>query len=147
MKKTGRKSDSLGIPPALTADNVIAFPGPERAPAELTLEQAETWREMIASKPAGWFGKDSEALLVNYCIAVARRRSISVAIEYQLALKRQNPKRIAQLYEMERRQSATISSLSTKMRLSQQSRYTPQAAETANKAAPAHIAKPWEKGG
>lgn len=141
MLKTGRKSAEQRHLASVTVLPV----GPARPPEELSEEQGRIWLEVVSSKPEGWFGKDSQALLVNYCIAVARRRAITREIERKMALKRPNIRGCSDLLEMERRQTATISSLSTKMRLSQQARYTPKAAETANKSAP-DMQKPWEKG-
>lgn len=125
---------------------VITLPPPEcRPPEGMTAEQGRIWTEIVASKPPGWFGKDSAALLESYCIAITRRRMITAKIEVQSALKRPNIDKLAQLLELERRQTATISSLSTKMRLSQQSRYTPQRAATEAKQQPSGVKEPWAK--
>lgn len=126
----------------LASVTVLAV-GPLRPPDGLSEAQGKIWTEIVSSKPPGWFGRDSAALLESYCIAVDRRRFVTAQIERHFGLKRQNVDKYAQLLELERRQTATISSLSTKMRLSQQSRYTPQAAATATKSQP-DMKAPWE---
>lgn len=126
---------------------VVVLPvGPMQPPAELTAGQAQTWTLIVSSKPPGWFADDSAQLLIAYCIAVERRRMISEEIERLLVPKRKRYARITELLEIERRQVSTISALSRGMRLSQQSRYTPQKAATEQKAQPPGIRPPWVKG-
>ncbi|HEY1723970.1 MAG TPA: hypothetical protein VGF89_01000 [Steroidobacteraceae bacterium] len=140
MDKPGRKSAAERHLASVTVLPV----GQLKPPDELTEEQGKIWTEIVQSKPDDWFGRDSHALLVNYCIAVIRRRAITREIERKMGLKRPNVGQLEKLHEMERRQIATISSLSTKMRLSQQSKYGPRAADTASKHYPG-VQKPWEQ--
>lgn len=140
MKQRGRKSTaSLAV--------ITAIPGqrPE-PPAELTDEQAQLWRAVVATKPTDWFTDDSHPLLVGYCKHVTSFRSLNEQIDAFDAHWLRDPegvKRCDMLMRMRDRESKRVESLARSMRLTQQSRYK---AETAhNRAERIKKTKPWEQ--
>lgn len=138
MLNRGRKPDGQHL-----ASVTVLPVGPAKPPDTLSEEQGKIWTETVASRPPGWFGKDTAPILESYCIAIARRRFISANIEHQMSLKKPSARKCAELLALEVKQTQVIASLATKMRLTQQSRYTPQAAATASKTVPSAKA-PWE---
>lgn len=119
---------------------------PERLapPDDLTPEQAARWRAVVDSKPVDWFGPDSLPLLKEYVRAEAMCDLLAVQIEAAIA-GAEGPGAaglIKNYLDMRDKESKRLASLATKLRLTQQSRYTPQAAATANKKA--GNARPWK---
>lgn len=115
-------------------------PAPAAPPSDLTEKQAELWRVCIDSKPAAWFGEDSLPILKEYvrCVTMCdlleeRLRSMDTLdlAAWKLAL------------DMRDKESRRAATLATKLRLTQQSRYTPQAANTANNRAAGR--RPWQR--
>jgi hypothetical protein len=47
----------------------------QRAPRELSQEQADIWNAVVAAEPADWFSASTRPILVQYCrhIVAARR--------------------------------------------------------------------------
>lgn len=115
---------------------------PERLapPDDLTPDQAARWRAVVDSKPVEWFGPDSAPLLKEYVRAEAMCDLLAVQIEAAMA--GGEPGEIKALLDMRDKESKRLTSLATKLRMTQQSRYTPQAAATANKKA--GNARPWQ---
>lgn len=137
-----------------TADQVVAerrlslVPGRKaEPPAELSEFQAEVWRQVVGSKPAEWFGGDTERLLIAYC----RHASTAAILDQQVDAF--NPewmadeaglRRYKTLTEMRERETRAMVSLATKMRLTQQSRYKSETAERMN--AREKEVHPWQSG-
>ena len=46
-------------------------------PDGLTDEQAKLWRDVVDAMPAGWFGRETHEVLVNYCRHTVRHRFLS----------------------------------------------------------------------
>ncbi len=129
-----RKSTAaLSIAPVTSRE--VAAP-----PSDLTTRQAEIWRDVVESKPIEWFGPDSLPLLKEYCRAAAvcdvLEGRVAAALEGSDAV-------VARAYlDMRDKEAKRAALLATKLRLTQQSRYTPQASATANKRAAGR--RPWE---
>lgn len=109
------------------------------APACLEEGERDLFVAVVNSKPADWFGEDSVPLLVEY----VRACGMCDLLDYQVkaAIAEGDAKVIKSamvLRDMESKRALTIA---TKLRLTQQSRYTPQAAATAVKGA--GTARPW----
>jgi hypothetical protein len=116
--------------------SVIAPPSVQKRPeppAELTQEQATEWRIVVERLPAEWFPAESHQLLVAYCRHVVRARVVAGLID---SFKREHLNtddglhRYDKLAQMADREGRAISSLATRMRLSQQSRYRHDKAAT-----------------
>jgi hypothetical protein len=115
-------------------------------PAGFPAPASEVWRAVVASKPHDWFTADSVYLLEAYCHAVVSHRLISLGVAAFDSGKMAEPAGVAlydQLTRMQERQARVMTSIATKLRLTQQSRYTPQAAATAAKKVGGG-ARPWD---
>ena len=113
------------------------------APTSLTGRQKELWAEIVSAKPADWFTVDAQSLLVGYVRAIASHDYISLQIDAVECGREMDMQDVDKLYSMQERQAKLIQTFSTKLRLTQQSRYTPAAAATAaGKASSTH---PWDE--
>lgn len=92
-------------------------------PAELTAEQQDEWRAVVNRMPAEWFPRETHALLAQYCRHVVAARRVSQLVE---ALERDQSFDVQQydtLLKMQEREGRALSSLATRMRISQQTQY------------------------
>ena len=124
MRQRGRKSAaSLSVAPVSLGGR---RPPP---PADLTSPQAQTWREIVASTPGGWFSVVQEPMLAAYC------RHVSAADELARMIDKCKPEddlcRFDKLLRMRERETKAMSSLATRMRLTQQSQMHPRTAARA----------------
>ncbi len=121
MGKRGRKSGaSLGV--VKSKISAITRPVPSE---HLTTEQANTWRDVVDRLPADWFPRESHALLEAYCRHVDAGRRIAAIIEQLLTDSTDMDYLIGEydrLLRMQERESRAMSSLATRMRITQQSR-------------------------
>src|SRR5262245_27000129 len=123
--------------------------GKRPAPPEgLTPEQAEIWRATAASGPEGVFGTAAaRAVLVDYCRHRATANTISAVID---AIKpatiktADGVKRYRELLKTRDTECRAASAAATKLRITNQSRYTPGAANTQSKKAVKAAALPWD---
>ena len=114
-------------------------------PASLTDRQKELWLEIVASKPADWFTVDAKSLLVGYVKAIASYETLATRIDMIESPDYVGPVYIKtedMLYAMLERQARLVQSFATKMRLTQQARYTTGSAATAT--ARAGKSRPWD---
>ncbi|SEN71410.1 hypothetical protein SAMN05216404_106167 [Nitrosospira multiformis] len=112
-------------------------------PANITDRQRELWLEIVASKPADWFTRDAQSLLLGYVKAIASYEILSArvdAVEAQGGM--DDLKDEDKLYAMLERQARLVQSFATKMRLTQQARYTTGSAATATEKA--GKSRPWD---
>lgn len=138
MEGRGRKSAaSLTVVPA-------GIPARMEPPQGLTESQVAMWREIVAGKPADWFAADNAPLLAEYVRAVDMCNALAFQIGAALA---GDPVEAALLLkgylDMRDKEAKRATSIATKLRLTQQSRYTPQAAATADRKAGG--ARPWQR--
>jgi hypothetical protein len=140
MQERGRKvSDEAAgaVPVAL-----VPVPKPE-PPEELTPEEAVEWRRYVGRMPAEWFTAEVQPILVELCRhrCMSRKRAETLAAVGPL-----NDKNVIREFErlskMHTEQSKMVMHLSTKLRLTPQSRY---ATSTAFNATKFTNRKPWEK--
>lgn len=125
-----KSTESLSVVP------VTALPTRLEPPVNLPLEQKEVWRAVVATKPIDWFQADSAPVLTEYCRAVVMCDRLAALIEVA------QPEELKDLLKMRDVESRRLSTLAVKMRLTQQSRYTPMASATADRKASG--ARPWE---
>src|SRR5688572_16088460 len=126
---------------AAAASTLALVPGtPAPAPPDLSKKEAAVWCEVVESKPWDWFGRDSLPVLKEYvraavmCDALAEKVSAGVDGEANV---------LRALLGMRDQEARRVATLVTKLRLTQQSRYTPQSANAASKKAGAQ--RPWQK--
>jgi len=113
------------------------------APDDLTADQAALWQSVVESKPVEWFGEDSAPLLKEYVRAACMADWLEGKVRDSMKAADGNVlKAFMQMRDME---SKRVASMATKLRLTQQSRYTPKAANTADKKV-TDGGKPWQFG-
>lgn len=118
-------------------------------PEDLTPAQAKVWRATVASEAADFFRTDAlRELLSDYCRHKVSGADLSAQVSLYDANCAMTPdvvKALDKLLKMRERETKAAADKATKLRLTNQSRYTPQAASTAAKNASTQK-KPWEVG-
>lgn len=97
----------------------------------MTEDQAGVWRSVVGARSADFFGEDAVPLLEEYCRVVVMCRLLAVQIE--AGIEGGDAGELKALLDMRDKESRRMTSLATKLRLTNQSRYTPQSAATAAK--------------
>lgn len=144
MAERGRKSAaSLSV----IAGNLDRRPEP---PADLTEFEAEVWQRTVAHEAADIFGTAAlQQMLKDYCRHVVAAERLGKVIEGHMAAPIDGEgislKELDCLLKMRDRETKAVADKATKLRLTNQARYTPKAAATASKNAGA--AKPWQMTG
>jgi hypothetical protein len=135
MKQRGRDSAAANEIAAIGKLETVQRPD---APYDLTDEQVDEWRAVVARLPADWFTRETHALLAQYCRHVVRARRIAQLIDQAEKSDPFDVKEYRDLLRSEEEQSRAIASLATRMRLTQQTTYDK------SKKKPATGRKPWE---
>jgi hypothetical protein len=121
MAKRGRKSGaSLEIAHLAAPIQTIHRPD---APYDLTDEEADEWRATVGRLPADWFPRETWPMLTQYCRHVVNARRIAQLITAQLKRKKFEISIYDKLLAMQEREGRAISSLATRMRITQQTTY------------------------
>jgi len=142
--KRGRKSAA-----SIEVGNVISgnFGNRPEPPIELMDDEAEIWRETTASEAADFFNTSAlRNLLKDYCRHRAAADKITEVInmfQTEWLKSETGSKRYSQLLKMRDLEARGAADKATKLRLTNQARYTPQAASTASRNAAKGL-KPWE---
>lgn len=136
MTKRGRKSAaSLEI----AVNSVVETISRPDAPYDLTDEQSAEWWAVVERMPADWFPRETHGMLAQYCRHVVAARRVAQLIAHAERAKALDIGEYDQLLKMQEREGRAISSLATRMRISQQATVR---AEQARK--PKQVEKPWE---
>jgi phage terminase small subunit len=119
-----------------------AIPTPKLPPpAHLTKEAAKVWRSIVADLPGDWFSNENAPLLEQLCNHIVFARHLVEQIN------RPSPTdRIDRLLRAHTQQTRCITSISTRLRLTQQSQYNAAQAKNLRKARVPDT-KPWEDWG
>jgi len=134
MEKRGRKSAaSLEVVHGVSA---VRRPAP---PVELTDEQAAEWTAIVERMPADWFPRETHPMLAQYCLHAVSQRKISALIESLLARDEFEVDEYDKLLKMQEREGRAMSSLATRMRISQQAQYNKD-----KKRGGGTVKRPWE---
>jgi hypothetical protein len=115
---------------------VQTLPGKRRPepPTELSKDAAAEWRAVVAALPAEWFSRPNWAVLAAYCehtVTARRLHDLVASFETEWALEEEGLRRLDKLLALRDRETKALADKATKLRLTQQARYTPQAAGTA----------------
>lgn len=112
----------------------------------LTAEQAAIWREIVSSEPSGFFKSAAvRSLLADYCRHRSTGEMVSAIIESfkpEWLKSGEGAKRYSALLKMRDMEARAAGLAATRLRLTNQSRYTAQAAATATKNVGP---RPWEE--
>jgi hypothetical protein len=136
MAQRGRKSAASLEVVRAEAVQAVRRPGP---PAELTDEQAEVWQGVTEALPADWFGAETLPLLSQYCRHVIAARRVAQLIEATEGEHDLDLQQYDTLLKMQEREGRAVSSLATRMRITQQA-LSNHRGNREKKA----VAKPWE---
>lgn len=118
-------------------------------PADLTELEAEVWQRTVDGEAADVFGTAAlQQMLKDYCRHVIAAERLSLVIEANMSTTESEVslKELDCLLKMRDRETKAIADKATKLRLTNQSRYTPKAAGTAAKNA-GQASKPWQMTG
>ena len=136
MAKRGRVSAAaIAIASAAPVETI---PRPD-APYDLTDEQSEEWWAVVNRMPADWFPRETHGMLAQYCRHVVAARRVAQLVKVCESAKSLDVDQYDKLLKMQEREGRAISSLATRMRISQQATVR---AEGARK--PSQMSKPWE---
>lgn len=122
-------------------------------PRELTDDEAVEWRAVVNRLPADWFPTETLPLLAQYCRHTVAARRVATMIEQldnlmgaevksggnPAEVVMSSAKAVDRLLKMQERESRCLSSLATKMRISQQTTY-----DKSRKKGSVAPKKPWE---
>lgn len=126
----------------------VEFGGRPEPPEDLNERQCEIWREAVASEAPGLFGTSVvRSILADYCRHRESGESISQIIsgfKSEWLKSAEGSKRYYGLLKMRELETRASLSCATKLRLTNQARYTPQAAGTLARNA-AKAPRPWEE--
>ncbi len=124
---------------------VVSLPGQRPDPPEkLSDLEREVWRRIVATKPSEWFTPDSQPLLIEYCRAVIFADELAEALAKVVGVPEGDElDPWLRLRARQDQNARLLTTLATKMRLTQQSRWTAPSAATAQKNT-AQDRKPWE---
>lgn len=143
MQQRGRKSAaSLSV----VAGSIDGRP---KAPAELTPGQKVIWDRTVANEASDFFRTAAlQQLLADYCRHRETAERLTSIIDREMAKTEDEEKgysldEMDRLMKMRERETRASADKATKLRLTNQSRYTPQAAATAQKHASA--SKLWDR--
>lgn len=128
-----RSSASLSVVPS---DGVVVIRRPS-PPRELTDEQASEWRAVVDQLPAEWFPRETHGLLAQYCRHVVAARRVAQLVDAAEAADFVDVEGYDRLLKMQEREGRAMSSLATRMRISQQATVDKRTKK------PAQTAKPW----
>lgn len=108
------------------------------APYDLTDEQTDEWWSIVNRMPADWFPRETHGMLSQYCRHIVSARRVAQLIDHALKSKNFSVDDYNQLLIMQEREGRALSSLATRMRLTQQTTYKK------SKQKPIMGKKPWE---
>jgi len=108
-------------------------------PGELTQEQAGEWQAVVNRLPADWFPRETLPLLAQYCRHVVAARRVAQLVAQAESAAELDVKMLDKLYGMQEREGRAISSLATRMRVTQQATTKHEQARK-----PSMVKKPWQ---
>jgi hypothetical protein len=136
MGERGRTSAAALSVVSPSGVSTIRRPSP---PSDLTDEQADEWRAVVNRLPADWFPRETHGMLAQYCRHVVAARRVAQLIEAVESGSGLDIEQYDRLLKCQDREGRAISSLATRMRLSQQATY-----DNKNKK-PIESKKPWQQ--
>jgi hypothetical protein len=117
-------------------------------PADMAADQAEIWRKTVATEPPEFFATDAtKCLLADYCrhrATVDRMTAIIEAVEGEWYRTAAGIKMFSDLCKVRDRESRAAADKAVKLRVTNQSRWTPHTGGTAAMNVAKMDKKPWE---
>src|SRR5512132_1217182 len=140
MTQRGRKSSDALLVADATAPAIQPVERPD-APYDLNDEQAEEWWAIVNRMPPNWFPRETHSMLSQRCRHIVRGRKVSQMADEMEKLRGTDAFDFdvyRKLLAEEEKQTRTIASLCTRMRITQQSTYD------ASKKKPVTGPRPWD---
>lgn len=135
MGTRGRRSSaSLEV----TQDGSIERVARPDAPYDLTDLQTEEWWAIVERLPADWFPRETHSVLAQLCRHVVAARRVAQLIAACEAEDELDLAQYDQLLRMQERETRCMTSVATKLRITQQSTRSDKAHK------PSQVRKPWE---
>jgi hypothetical protein len=139
-----------------SADGPIIPSKREPPPKDLTPKQRDIWRDIVASVDRDWFS-DTRHLLTELVCHIDYARELAAGIErvrsrladlpLGSAEERAMSRRLASLLRLHGKQSSSIATLSTRLRLTPQSRQSARRADQVRARTGSRPWEGWENGG
>jgi hypothetical protein len=123
----------------IAASNVLELIERPSCPPDLGDEEREVWLGIINRMPADWFPTETQPLLTQYCRHVVQARKVAELIQRASGDPNLEISDYERLLKMQDRESRGISSLATRMRISQQAIH-----DREHKKGNARPRKPWQ---
>jgi hypothetical protein len=139
MGQRGKKSAAQL---SVVKDGTISAINRPDAPQDLTPEQSLEWLRVVERMPAEWFPAETHAMLAQYCRHVVSARRVAEMIESLTEGSMDSDRWVEdydRLLKMQEREGRAMSSLATRMRISQQAQINYK------KKTGSSVKKPWEK--
>ena len=108
------------------------------APYDLTDEQSEEWWAVVNRLPADWFPRETHGVLAQYCRHVVTARRVAQLVAACEAEADLDLGQYDQLLKMQEREGRALSSLATRLRITQQATLSAKAKK------PGPVRRPWE---
>jgi hypothetical protein len=122
---------------ALSVVTPVAFDGRPPPPNDLTEAQQEMWRRVVAAENAGFFNTAALQLLLKEFVRHTDTAQVLTGLidsfDPAWLATDEGLARYGELLKLRDRETKALGDKATKLRLTNQSRYTPQAAATASK--------------
>jgi len=126
-----------------SADESLAIRPSESRPPPLdglNKAQADEWLAIVNRMPADWFPRETHQLLAQYCRHSVSAQMLSKRIDKMELAKEMDFDAYEKLLKMREREGRAMSSLATRMRISQQATYD----KTKSRQSAKEADKPWE---
>jgi phage terminase small subunit len=137
----GRKSTAaLSIIPARTSFR-------PKPPDYLTPVQASEWKAIVARMPSTWFTRETHGRLIAYCRHYGNARTVAEQLDAIRGECLRESEALAVFDKLSRlldREQRAMSSLATRMRITQGSRLRADKAATEAAKHPEALPRPWE---
>ena len=137
MKQRGRKSGaSLAV---ISAIGAIVRPDPMPG---MTVDQSNEWVDIVSRMPADWFPRETQSILAQYCRHVVSARRVGELIESLIKGETESDNFLCaydRLLKMQEREGRAMSSLATRMRITQQSLVSKRRTKGSMKDKPPHL--------
>lgn len=130
-----KSAEAIAVTPVALVPNRRAEP-----PEELNPQEAKEWRKIVGSMPIHWFTVEMYPILISLCQTICTLDEVTKEVKKTKV----NAKEFAALAKTQMLYMDMVMKLSTKLRLTPQSRFTENDARKATKEAVANRSKtPW----
>jgi hypothetical protein len=137
MANRGRKSGaSLDV---VRSIGTVVRPDPMSG---LTVDQSNEWIDVVNRMPADWFPRETHSILAQYCRHVVSAKRVDDLIESLIKGETESGNFLCdydRLLKMQEREGRAMSSLATRMRLTQQSLVSKDRTKGGMKDKPPHM--------